>query len=174
MGEEIDRIKTTTSDIAGRIAESGFRPDLRFALVSYRDQGDEFVTHAVNFTDDVQAFQGAVDGLVANGCGDFPEALNEALHEGTVATSATAGHGDPACATCTRCSPKRKPVVRTTAATETTAMIVKNDDQPASLITPPAMGANTINAAYPQASIRPINTPERVRPNSIENTLIGM
>ena len=82
MGEEIDRIKTTIRDIAGRVADSGFQPDLRFALVSYRDFGDAFVTHAVNFTDDVDAFQQVVDGLQANGGGDFPEALNEALHEG--------------------------------------------------------------------------------------------
>ena len=82
MGEEIGRIKTTITDIAGQVAESGYTPDLRFALVSYRDRGDEFVTHAVNFTDDVQAFQGVVNGLEAGGGGDFPEALNEALHEG--------------------------------------------------------------------------------------------
>ena len=82
MGEEIGRIKTTISDIASRVAESGHAPDLRFALVSYRDFGDAFVTHAVNFTDDVDAFQQVVNGLEANGGGDFPEALNEALHEG--------------------------------------------------------------------------------------------
>ncbi len=81
MGEEIDRIKTTISDIAGRVADSGHRPDLRFALVSYRDFGDDFVTHTVNFTHDVEAFQRVVDGLQAGGGGDGPEALNEALDE---------------------------------------------------------------------------------------------
>ena len=82
MGEEIDRIKQTVSDIAGRIAESEFSPDLRFALVDYRDFGDAYVVHTVNFTRDVQAFQGAIDQLEAGGGGDGPEALNEALHEG--------------------------------------------------------------------------------------------
>ncbi|MCK6570611.1 VWA domain-containing protein [Myxococcota bacterium] len=81
MGEEIGRIKATITEIAGRIAADESHPDLRFGLVAYRDMGDAFVTRAVDFTDDVQAFQGAIDGLQANGGGDFPEALNEALHE---------------------------------------------------------------------------------------------
>jgi Mg-chelatase subunit ChlD len=81
MGEEIDRIKATITEIAGRIAADDSQPDLRFGLVAYRDLGDAFVTRTVNFTEDVQAFQGAIDGLEANGGGDFPEALNEALHE---------------------------------------------------------------------------------------------
>lgn len=81
MGEEIDRIKATVSDIAARVAGSEHAPDLRLALVDYRDFGDAYVTHAVNFTRDVQAFQGAIDQLAANGGGDMPEALNEALHE---------------------------------------------------------------------------------------------
>lgn len=81
MSEEIDRIKQTVSDIAGRVAESPHAPDLRLALVDYRDYGDAYVVHAVNFTRDVEAFQGSVDQLQANGGGDMPEALNDALHD---------------------------------------------------------------------------------------------
>ncbi len=82
MGGEIARIKDTITEIAGRISESEHSPDLRLGLVDYRDRGDDYVTHAVNFTRDVPAFQRAIDGLEANGGGDMPEALNEALHDG--------------------------------------------------------------------------------------------
>ena len=81
MGEEIDRIKATVTEIAGQVAESGFEPDVRWALVDYRDFGDDYVTHTVNFTDDVQAYHHAINALRAGGGGDGPEALNEALHE---------------------------------------------------------------------------------------------
>lgn len=81
MGEEIDRIKATVTDIAGRIAQDPHHPELRFGLVAYRDASDDFVTRTVDFTDDVGAFQGAIDQLEAGGGGDEPEALNEALHE---------------------------------------------------------------------------------------------
>lgn len=81
MGEEIARIKRTITDIALRISDHPAAPDLRLALVDYRDRGDDYVTHAVNFTNDLEGFQQAVNGLQANGGGDGPEALNEALHE---------------------------------------------------------------------------------------------
>ena len=79
MGEEIDRIKTTLTSIVARVAESDQDVELRLAMVEYRDFGDDFVTHAVNFTTDVEAFQDAIDQVFANGGGDGPEALNEAL-----------------------------------------------------------------------------------------------
>jgi len=79
MGEEIGRIQATVLEIAAALSGSEFEPDLRLGLVEYRDRGDEYVTHTVNFTPNVQDFNAAVGRIRANGGGDGPEALNEAL-----------------------------------------------------------------------------------------------
>jgi len=51
-------------------------PNGRVALVQYRDHGDAFVARLeLELTNDVAAFQAAVDGLVAQGGGDTPEAV---------------------------------------------------------------------------------------------------
>jgi len=81
MSEEIARIKTTVTDIAAQISSSEGVGTLRFGLVDYRDRGDAYVTHTVDFTDDIQAFESVVNTVQAGGGGDFPEELNAALHE---------------------------------------------------------------------------------------------
>jgi Mg-chelatase subunit ChlD len=81
MGDEIHKLKTSLRDIADQIAVLPSRPDLCFALVAYRDQGDAFVLRTHDFTHRLDAFQGALDRLHAGGGGDYPESLNEALHE---------------------------------------------------------------------------------------------
>jgi len=82
MGGEIGRLKATVESIASSVAESAYGPDLRLALVDYRDRGDQYIAHSINFTPDVDAFQGALDQVQAGGGGDFPEDLNAALHDG--------------------------------------------------------------------------------------------
>lgn len=79
MGEEIARIQQTILDIADHLEGSEFEPELRMGLVEYRDRGDDFVTHTVNLTSDIPAFERAVAALTAGGGGDFPEDLNAAL-----------------------------------------------------------------------------------------------
>jgi hypothetical protein len=80
MGDEIDRIQLTITDIAERINQLEQRPDLRFGLVSYRDRGDAYVTHLdSNFTGDVASFSQALNAVRADGGGDTPEDLNEGL-----------------------------------------------------------------------------------------------
>jgi hypothetical protein len=80
MGDEITSIQTTITDIASRIAQLEPRPELRFGLISYRDQGDAYVTQLdANFTGDVAAFREALLQVRADGGGDTPEDLNSAL-----------------------------------------------------------------------------------------------
>ena len=79
MGEEIARIQKTILDIAADLEGSEFDPQLRMGLVEYRDRGDDFLTHTVNLTSDIDAFEGAVSQLQAGGGGDFPEDMNAAL-----------------------------------------------------------------------------------------------
>ena len=80
MADEIDQIKTTLLSISERIGALPSRPDLRFGMVTYRDRGDEFVTRLYDFDADVPSFLSTIQDVVADGGGDDPESLNEALH----------------------------------------------------------------------------------------------
>ncbi|RYF43432.1 MAG: VWA domain-containing protein [Comamonadaceae bacterium] len=81
MADEIGKLKATLHSIAGEMARLPSRPDLCFGLVAYRDKGDAFLLRSHDFTNDLGAFQGVLNGLQAGGGGDYPEAMNEALHE---------------------------------------------------------------------------------------------
>jgi len=92
MSDEIDRLKTSIDSVATRIASLETRPDVRFAMTLYRDEGDTFVTASYDFTPDVEAFRTALAEVVADGGGDYPEALDEGLAEAlTVPTWRPAG-----------------------------------------------------------------------------------
>lgn len=81
MADEIHKLKLSLRRIAAEVAALPSRPDLCFGLVAYRDRGDAFVLRSHDFTNDLNAFQQVLDRLHAAGGGDYPEALNEALHE---------------------------------------------------------------------------------------------
>lgn len=81
MGDEIAKLKTSMLAMAQQIAQLPLQPDLCWGLVAYRDRGDAFLTRTQDFTDDLRGFQQVLGQLQANGGGDTPEALNEALHE---------------------------------------------------------------------------------------------
>ena len=79
MGDEIDRLKQTIDTVADRVASLDPTPDVRFAMTVYRDEGDAFVTANYDFTSDVEQFRAALADVVADGGGDYPEALDEGL-----------------------------------------------------------------------------------------------
>jgi Mg-chelatase subunit ChlD len=79
MGDEIDRLKTTIDAVAAQLDAFEARPDVRFGMTLYRDEGDVFVTSTYDFTADVGAFRTALAAVVADGGGDYPEALDEGL-----------------------------------------------------------------------------------------------
>jgi hypothetical protein len=81
MGDEIDRLKTSIDSVAARVAALEGSPDVRFAMTVYRDEGDVFVSRTYDFTSDVDAFRAALADVVADGGGDYPEALDEAFAE---------------------------------------------------------------------------------------------
>ncbi|MGJ7546685.1 vWA domain-containing protein [Variovorax sp. LT1R16] len=81
MADEIGRLKSTLRTIAAEVAQLPSRPDTCFGLVAYRDKGDAFLLRSHDFTNNLDAFQGVLNALQANGGGDYPEAMNEALHE---------------------------------------------------------------------------------------------
>ena len=80
MADEIDKLKRSMGAMAEQIARLPSRPDLCWALVAYRDRGDAFFVRGSDFSDDLGAFQRQLGALQAGGGGDYPEALNEALH----------------------------------------------------------------------------------------------
>ncbi len=81
MGDEIGKLKASMRAMAAQIASLPGQPDICYGLVAYRDRGDAFLTRTHDFTNDLTAFQGLLARVQAQGGGDTPEALNEALHE---------------------------------------------------------------------------------------------
>lgn len=78
MTDEIDYVKAEVADIAANVQESSGNESLRFALIVYRDEGDEYVTRTTDFTS-LGEFQDSLDQQDADGGGDYPEAMDEAM-----------------------------------------------------------------------------------------------
>ena len=81
MGGLIEGAKRRIWSIARRIGEGRPRPDLRLALVAYRDRGDAYVTQVHDLTGDMDAVYAALMSFQANGGGDGPEHVSAALHD---------------------------------------------------------------------------------------------
>jgi len=81
MGDEIGKLKATLHSISAKVARLPSQPDLCFGLVAYRDRGDAFLLRSHDFTNNLNSFQEMLNELQAGGGGDYPEAMNEALHE---------------------------------------------------------------------------------------------
>ena len=81
MDDEIQQIKVTLASIAKRVSNLPANPDLRFGMVSYRDREDTYVTRLHDFDRNVERFQQTIRGVRADGGADYPESLNQALHE---------------------------------------------------------------------------------------------
>ncbi|MCL4297720.1 MAG: VWA domain-containing protein [Anaerolineae bacterium] len=80
MADEIAKIQSTIFDVSARIDALPGQPEVRYGMVTYRDRGDAFVTQTYEFTPDVREFSQKLSGVYADGGGDTPESLNEALH----------------------------------------------------------------------------------------------
>ncbi len=80
MQNEIDNVKTKTKEIVARLAGGKPSPSIRVGLVAFRDRGDEYVTKTFQFSDDIDQVVKDISSLKANGGGDGPEAVNQALH----------------------------------------------------------------------------------------------
>jgi hypothetical protein len=80
MGDEIQQLKDNMIAIAEQIGQLPSSPDVRFGMTVYRDRGDAFISRTFDFTPDVETFVEALREVEANGGGDYPESLNEGLH----------------------------------------------------------------------------------------------
>jgi hypothetical protein len=79
MGPLIEGAKRKIWSIATSIVDAHPEAEVRMALVAYRDIGDVYVTKKFDLTTDIQGLYGELLGFRAQGGGDWPESVNEAL-----------------------------------------------------------------------------------------------
>jgi Mg-chelatase subunit ChlD len=81
MGGLIEGAKQKIWSISNRIASGKPTPDLKIGLVAYRDRGDAYITKVTDLTDDLDAIHDQLKGFKAQGGGDTPESVNQALDD---------------------------------------------------------------------------------------------
>jgi Mg-chelatase subunit ChlD len=81
MGGLIQAAKDKIWSIASTMAAAEPAPVIRMGLVAYRDRGDDYVTRVVDLSPDLDAIHAELFQLQANGGGDGPESVNQALHD---------------------------------------------------------------------------------------------
>lgn len=81
MGDELDYLKLELRNIVAEIKSEFPNVDQRFALVVYRDEGDEYVSRDFDFSGDLARFERRLGKQSANGGGDYPEAMDAALED---------------------------------------------------------------------------------------------
>ena len=79
MGDELQYLQAEMKDVIARAKEATGGLAIRTGAVVYRDHGDEYITRISRLTDDIATTQAFIDKQHANGGGDYPEAVPEAL-----------------------------------------------------------------------------------------------
>jgi len=81
-GSMTDELRYLTAEFEGivkRVAERFDTVDMRFALILYRDEGDEYIVRPFEFTDSVEVMCQQLAEQNSSGGGDYPEAMDQAL-----------------------------------------------------------------------------------------------
>jgi Mg-chelatase subunit ChlD len=81
MGGLIQTAKDKIWSIASTLASAQPAPEIRIGLVAYRDRGDDYVTHVLDLSRDIDSIHATLIDFDAAGGGDGPESVNQALHE---------------------------------------------------------------------------------------------
>jgi Mg-chelatase subunit ChlD len=81
MGGLIAGAKAKIWSMANDIISAKPTPEVRFALIAYRDRGDDYVTKITQLTDDLDAVYAQLNTFQAAGGGDAPESVGRALDE---------------------------------------------------------------------------------------------
>ena len=79
MGDELEYLKTEIDSIVASVKHMFPNIDQRFSLITYRDNGDQYVCRSFDFTGSLSDFRRNLDAQSAQGGGDFPEAMDVAL-----------------------------------------------------------------------------------------------
>ncbi len=67
--------------IANKLKSADPTPEIRFGLVGYRDRGDAYVTRVFGLSGNLDEVYTHLYAFAAEGGGDTPESVNEALHK---------------------------------------------------------------------------------------------
>ncbi len=81
MSGLIHAAKEKIWSIASSMTQARPAPNISIGLVAYRDRGDMYVTQRTPLTRDIDAVYEQLMQLEADGGGDGPESVNQALHE---------------------------------------------------------------------------------------------
>jgi von Willebrand factor type A domain len=81
MSGLISTAKEKIWDIATSLTQTTPSPEIRIGMIFYRDRGDAFVTKVYPLTSDVDSIYAELLNIKAQGGGDSPESVNQALHE---------------------------------------------------------------------------------------------
>lgn len=81
MSGLIQAAKEKIWSIATSMASARQNPDIRMGLVAFRDRGDAYITRVYDLSDDLDSMYASLMDFSAQGGGDGPESVNQALYD---------------------------------------------------------------------------------------------
>lgn len=87
MSGMIQAAKDNIWSIASTMASAQPAPEIKMGLVAFRDRGDEYVTKVFDLSEDLDSMYATLMDFQAQGGGDGPESVNQALHEAVTRVS---------------------------------------------------------------------------------------
>ncbi len=81
MSGLIEGAKLKIWSIANQMIATKPAPQLKIALIGYRDRGDAYIVQRYELSEDIDAVYANLQKFQAGGGGDGPESVNQALHE---------------------------------------------------------------------------------------------
>lgn len=81
MSGLIQAAKEKIWSIANTMASAQQAPEIKIGLVAYRDRGDDYITKVVNLSADLDSTYATLMDFRADGGGDGPESVNQALDD---------------------------------------------------------------------------------------------
>lgn len=82
MSDEINFLKADLTNIITTVRNKNADASIRTGTLFYRDEGDDYLTRASNFSSDISATVSFIEQQSADGGGDYPEAVHTALETG--------------------------------------------------------------------------------------------
>ena len=81
MSGMIQAAKEKIWSIASSMASAQNAPEIKMGLVAFRDRGDAYVTKVIDLSSDLDTMSATLMDFKAEGGGDGPESVNQALYE---------------------------------------------------------------------------------------------
>lgn len=81
MSGLINAAKEKIWSIASTMAQAQTAPEIKMGLVAYRDRGDAYITQTIDLSNDLDSMYAKLMDFRAQGGGDGPESVNQALYD---------------------------------------------------------------------------------------------